>query len=191
VYTRLTDPLPDDAVVLATPEAGWPLPTVKGKVISVYHENPLLQDQAARYVATAQFFSTPMTEIERAELIRKYEPGYLLLEGDAETEELQRWLVMHGQQVAGIGNFRMYRLQATADDAEQPAALVQEELVETSNPWPTPQTAPVTEPPPELSFEDAESAEVEESIESDSDMPDEEGSQPPAYGAPIAEPVVN
>jgi hypothetical protein len=45
LYTGLTAPLPESAAVLATARVGWPLPTVKAKVVFLYHENPMLLDQ--------------------------------------------------------------------------------------------------------------------------------------------------
>jgi hypothetical protein len=52
LYAEFTAPLPESAVVLATARVGWPLPTVKAKVVSLFHENPTLLDQDERYLST-------------------------------------------------------------------------------------------------------------------------------------------
>jgi hypothetical protein len=121
VYETLTDPLPEEAVVLTTPSVGWPLPTFKGKVISLYHENPMLLDQEERYAATTAFFAAPQKAGVRTALIEKYGATHLLLSGEPKNTDLVNWLLAHTKLVAGVGRFRMYELVPFATAARPPA----------------------------------------------------------------------
>jgi hypothetical protein len=121
VYETLTDPLPEEAVVLTTPSVGWPLPTFKGKVISLYHENPMLLDQEERYAATSAFFDAPQEAGLRTALIEKYGATHLLLSGEPGNTDLADWILAHTKQVAGVGRFRMYGLLPSATAARPPA----------------------------------------------------------------------
>jgi len=125
LYTRLTDPLPEEAIVLATPAVGWPLPTIKGKVVSIYHENPILVDQQERYIATINFFVQPQEPGVRTALIKRYDISHLLLKGEPSTAELNDWMTAHVLLLASIGDYRMYRLLASATDAAPPPPPVQ------------------------------------------------------------------
>ena len=58
LYDRLTKQVGPEDVVMAIPEVAWPLPTVRGKAVSAYHENPLLLDQFDRARVVAEFFTT-------------------------------------------------------------------------------------------------------------------------------------
>ena len=85
VYRSLTDPLAEDSVVLATASLGWPLPTLKAKVVSLYHENPLVHDQVNRYQATGNFFYRPIDAEQRAMIIGRYDVSHVLIsEADPE-----------------------------------------------------------------------------------------------------------
>jgi hypothetical protein len=127
LYTRLTDPLTDDAIVLATPIVGWPLPTVKGKVVSIYHENPMLLDQQERYVRTVEFFENAQSEGLRSGLIRDYDISHLLIKGQPLTPELNDWLNVHARPLVGVGEYRMYKLLPSATAAAPPPKPVEAE----------------------------------------------------------------
>ncbi len=114
LYTELTKPLPEEAIVLATPVVGWPLPTVKAKAVSVFHENPMLLDQQKRYIETTRFFEETQNESQRSAVIRYYKVTHLLLKGEPETQELGDWLNMHAEQVSTVGSYQMYKLRASA-----------------------------------------------------------------------------
>jgi len=131
LYSRLTDPLPEEAVVLATPAVGWPLPTIKGKVVSLYHANPMLVDQYERFIATSNFFELPQEPDVRTALIKRYGTTHLLLKGEPSTAELNDWLTAHVRLLASIGDYRMYRLLASSTDAVPPPPPVQVDEQET------------------------------------------------------------
>jgi hypothetical protein len=112
LYTQLTDRLPESAVVLATPAVGWPLPTVKGKVVSLYHENPMLLDQDERYAASEAFFYSDIDEQTRVGIVRGYNVTHVLTR-TTETYVLpaaHEWINQHAVLVAEVGNYRMYEL---------------------------------------------------------------------------------
>ena len=127
VYTQLTEPLTDDAIVLATPVVGWPLPAIKGKVVSIYHENPMLLDQQERYVRTVEFFEDAQNESVRAELIRNYSVTHLLIKGQPLTPELHAWLNIHTKPLVDVGEYRMYKLLPSAVAAAPPPKPEEEE----------------------------------------------------------------
>ena len=112
LYRELTDPLPDTAIVLATPAIGWPLPTVKAKVVSLYHENPMLLDQAERYAATEAFFFEDIDARNRIDIIEEYGVTHVLTR-NAEKSVLQAahdWIDQNAVLVASAADYRMYRL---------------------------------------------------------------------------------
>jgi hypothetical protein len=200
VYTQLTDPLPEEAIVLTMPDTGWPIPTIKGKLISLYYENPLLLDQTERHSDAVGFFEAPLSEGERAEFIHQYKPGYLLLVGDVKTAELRVWLAKHARLIAAVSEFRMFRLRDTAVDAYVPAVSEEQpveveelevELEAPANPAPVPA---VTEPPPPPQPEQpaAEVVTEQPTVEVTPEVPTspaQEESDSPAFGAPITEPA--
>jgi hypothetical protein len=128
IYTQLTEPLDADSIVMATPLHGWPLPGVKGKVVSLYHENPMLLDQQQRYVDSSRFFTQGMTEAERAGLVVQYGVTHTLLVGSAPTEQLGNWLWRHSDNVAEVGDYRMYKLRASSRAAYKPVLPEPENL---------------------------------------------------------------
>ena len=129
VYSRLTDSLPEDSVVLATPEVGWPLPTTRGKVVAVFHENPMLPDQRDRYLAALTFFERPMSERDRADMLVKYDVSHVLLKGDPVEADLQEWIDAHALRIAVVGDYRMYwLLESATESASPPEAAVEPAL---------------------------------------------------------------
>jgi hypothetical protein len=132
LYEGLTGPIPDTAVVLTTAQLGWPLPTVKGKVVSLYHENPMLEDQGERYQVTADFFYAPISAGSRSSIARRYDVTHVLTSyGDKSiSKDTYSWLGEHARLVATLGNFRMYKLlpmayAAPPDPVELPPVAVE------------------------------------------------------------------
>ncbi len=189
VYQSLTAPLDDTSVVLTTAALGWPLPTVKGKVVSIYHENPLLLDQVTRYQATGDFFYRPIGEDQRAEIVTRYGVSHVLLsEGDANLNpNVSEWLSRFSKPVSTVGNYRMYELLDTV-----PRIIPK---LEPAEPEPA-------EPAEETIVTEAPATEVSAGFDVNPDMSDEAGptEQPAAepdeapassFGAPIAPPIIN
>ncbi|MGI9289655.1 MAG: hypothetical protein ACR2QG_00095 [Gammaproteobacteria bacterium] len=160
IYQQLTQPLADDSVVLATPMHGWPLPAVKGKVVSLYHENPMLIDQQQRYAETMRFFEQSLSDAERTQVIGDYRPDHLLLVGQPATSNLTTWLNRHALLVAKVGDYRMFRLRDTASAGYVPP------------------------PPPEETAEEAASGDISFVEEA----PDEPVAAPVSLSEPVVKP---
>ena len=180
LYAELTEPLPADGVVLTTPRLGWPLPTVKAKVVSLFHENPMLVDQAERYVATMDFFYKPLSDQERSSIVRRYQATHLLADSsDTDVDPtLSAWLQRYAAAVSVIENYRMYDI----DLASLPAPAVQARP--RRQPRVEPEVAPVPAPVSQLPAETP----ATEPPEADAD---DTQSEDAAFGAPIAEPLLN
>ena len=116
LYTELTAPLAEESVVLATAKTGWPLPSFKGKVVSVLKTNPLLTDQAERHQASGEFFYQPLPDSARSVIAQRYGATHVLLSfGDKGVErQLHSWLGEHARLSASVGHYRMYRLLSSA-----------------------------------------------------------------------------
>jgi hypothetical protein len=195
LYTELTKPLSEEAIVLATPVVGWPLPTVKAKVISVFHENPMLLDQQKRYVVTTDFFEKPQNESQRSAVVRDYKVTHLLLKGEPETKELDSWLNLHAVQVSSAGSYRMYKLLNSAAAAAPPPEPKQLEEPVAVEPIIMPSATVQTVNPLPVSAPPTKQAEptVAKSKPKQPAQPAPARSGNPsvgAYGAPIAEPLI-
>lgn len=125
LYTRLTAPLPDDAVVMSTPYLGWVLPTVKGKTIALYHENPMLLDQLERQDAVRRFHSEPLGAAERQRIVQQYRVSHVLMsEGEQGLlPEVWQWLEHHARVVVRVERFVMYELLPSASPVAQRTGL--------------------------------------------------------------------
>lgn len=75
-YEKLASLLPPDAVVMAQRLEGWPLPTFAGKVVALWHPNPLVHDSAERARDVKAFFSPLTDNAQRIALLRKYGATY-------------------------------------------------------------------------------------------------------------------
>jgi hypothetical protein len=125
LYSKLTGPLAESSVVLSTAQVGWPLPTVKGKVVALYHENPMVADQNQRYRDTMEFFYRQLEDQQRTDIIRGYQATHLLV-SDSDTAvapevsaALATWLSEHAIPVAKVGSYRMYDI---VEDSLGPAS---------------------------------------------------------------------
>jgi hypothetical protein len=67
-------------VVLSPALAGWPLPTYAGKIIALYHTNPLVRDSSQRTRDSEAFFDLRTTNRERRELIARYGAKHLFFD---------------------------------------------------------------------------------------------------------------
>lgn len=122
VYGELLAPVTDDAVVLAMPETGWPVAAHKGRVVSLYKDNPMLGDQEERLQATRDFFLEPTEDLDRVATIQQYAVSHVLL--DAADEELHAdvrpWLDSYSRLVAEHGSLRMYQLAEALHQVKLP-----------------------------------------------------------------------
>jgi hypothetical protein len=179
LYETLTETLDDSAVVMTTASLGWPLPTVKGKVVSLYHENPILLDQLERYQATGDFFYRPISANKRAELVTRYNATHVLISGrDKEVQPaLGNWLESYARLVSSVDSYRMYLLLDTVPRIKPQPVAKQPEV---TRPVPTPLPRPVLIP--------TERTEVMPDVVPPADAVDAE---PSSFGAPIASPILN
>jgi hypothetical protein len=112
LYERLTMQVGPEDVVMAVPDVAWPLPTVRGKAVSAYHENPLLLDQFDRAEVVDEFFTEGTTGERREEILVEYQVKFVLLKNaDTEApESFMNWLNDVSEPVASVGEYTMYRL---------------------------------------------------------------------------------
>jgi hypothetical protein len=114
VYTRLTRDIPESAIVIGNPRLTWPLPTFRGKAVSLpeNHENSLVPDEAERIEAERAFLSADATVAERIAIVNQYRVSHVLINPSKTEPELIRWLDGSGQLIAEVGNFQMFVLKA-------------------------------------------------------------------------------
>jgi len=100
---------PED-VVIAPPEVAWPLPTVTGKAVSLYHENPMLTDQMQRAADVGTFFTMGTDAATREAILEQYDVSWVLIDGSDVPQAFTDWVQSIGEQTAEVGTYRMYRL---------------------------------------------------------------------------------
>ncbi|MDG1462410.1 MAG: hypothetical protein P8R04_02480, partial [Gammaproteobacteria bacterium] len=110
LYKKLTPGIGPNDVVIAPLALAWPLPTVTGKAVVAYHQNPLLMDQFQRLEVIAEFFAPDTVPQRRDEIIQTYEVKYMLLEGSAIPDSFMRWTMTVAEPIASVGSYTMYRL---------------------------------------------------------------------------------
>jgi hypothetical protein len=182
-------------VVLTTPRLGWPLPTVKGKVVSLYHENPMLLDQAERYVATMNFFYQPLDDLERADIVKRYKASHLLTYASDSSLDpaVADWLSRYATQVAEAGDYRMYAIDLEAlpvvipePEVSQPA----DDTTESTDAEPPADQQNVTIDQRGDGALDGADALPEEAAVLPAEVGDE-NNEKKSFGAPIAEPILD
>lgn len=181
VYAQLTERMEYNDVVLTTAQLGWPVPTVRGKVVALHRENPMLEDQQERRAATGYFFyDRSASDASRSGIAKHYGATYVLTSSNDTRirQDVYNWLDQHSRLTAAIGDYRMYRLMssayAAAPDEPQPAATPQP-AVAASAPVAS-SSAPPVNSPVTLPAAPARSR-----------VPDVDESD---YGAPIAAPII-
>jgi hypothetical protein len=75
---RLSLFIPDEAIVMAPARLSWPLPTFKGKVVPLYHTNPMVVDRYQRLMDTHRFFQVDTTQEDRLKILRNYKVTHIL-----------------------------------------------------------------------------------------------------------------
>jgi len=188
LYTQLLAPVPAGATVLATPPVGWPIPSIKGKVVALRNENPLLLDQSRRYKQVADFFYRPVDDLHRIAILQRYDAHYVLINTtDAPMHAaVIPWLDAYGNVVAQRGPYRMYQMSAALYKVRLPEA----------EPQSAPPAMPV-EPEPDTESKvspvapssPAPRLRGEQSGDNPDQQPEDEAA--PSFGAPIAAPIVD
>jgi hypothetical protein len=102
---RLAQYFPSDAVILAPARVSWPIPTFKGKVVAVYHANPMVGDCLVRYMDTNRFFQVETSPAERLEILRKYNPTHIAYKKTKMPEVVKNQIKSFGEIT---GSFKDY-----------------------------------------------------------------------------------
>ena len=114
LYRRLTPGVGPTDVVIAPVSLAWPLPTVTGKAVVAYHQNPLLTDQFERLDVVAEFFTLGTDSQRRHEIIEAYQVSYMLLNVSDAPESFLDWTVVVAEPIAVVGDYTMYRFLPTS-----------------------------------------------------------------------------
>ena len=73
--------IPDEAIVMAPAQISWPLPTFTGKVVALFHDNPMVTDHQKRRKDTDRFFQVETTQEDRLKILRRYKVTHILFKG--------------------------------------------------------------------------------------------------------------
>ena len=102
--------IPEDAVVLAPLEISWPLPSFSGKVIAVFHSNPLVQDVGHRFNNNKKFFSKEASWKERMNILKHYQVTHVLYKEDQLPKSIRNKLNRIGVTVGKVKNYLIVEL---------------------------------------------------------------------------------
>jgi hypothetical protein len=100
------------AVVLANPLLSWPLPTFGPKVLTLFHDDPLVLDLTTREHDVARFLG-PASNEERRQILARYRVTHVLL-GRESNGALLRFLRQHGMVRRVGAGFQLYTLDPNA-----------------------------------------------------------------------------
>ena len=95
-YAFLATYLKPGDVVLSDTFTSWVIPAMSGaKVVSLFHDNPLVPDNAARMNDTRSFFSPGTSQSERMAIVKRYGATHILIHKGLENFEyallLKEW----------------------------------------------------------------------------------------------------
>ena len=190
LYADLFAEVGEDAVVLSSADDGHALAALGNKVVAIRYVNPLLADRRARYDATDDFFFRPIDELERVEIIQRYDVSHVLVNTKIRkvAERAEPWVAKYGRLLAQRGTYRVYELSPALHDVILP-------VDEPAQSPPAPATAAAERAVGDTGKTSMES--VANTPETAPDRPAEsapvEDSAEPArsFGAPIASPVLD
>jgi hypothetical protein len=112
VYTELTASLPESAIVIGEARLTWPLPTFRGKAVSIPEDRAglLVPDEADRIEAERLFLDGATSDAIRNRIIQQYDVSHALISNTNSAPGLLRWLNSNAEQVAVVGRYEMYAL---------------------------------------------------------------------------------
>ncbi len=110
--------VPRDGVVMARPILAWPIPTFAGKVISLFHRNPMVPDMAERDRSVTLFFDPASSAAERAQILRDYSVSHVLIDSADTPDEVRRYLSSIGIVRKTFGNLRLVEVRPTSARAD-------------------------------------------------------------------------
>jgi hypothetical protein len=70
--------IPNEAIVLAPMRLSWVIPTFFGKVVGLFHDNPMVANDHLRHSAIHTFFRVNTTKETRLEILRRYKVTHIL-----------------------------------------------------------------------------------------------------------------
>jgi hypothetical protein len=105
-YQPIVTNLDESSIVMVDQLLGWALPSLKGKVVSGMHYNPLISDRKQRYRDVREFFNLQTTETEKDLLLEKYRVTHILIKNDIDNAEQYR---LKGQ-FKELGEFTLIKL---------------------------------------------------------------------------------
>lgn len=104
--------VPEDGVVMARPMLAWPVPTFGGKVVSLFHPNPMVPDQADRKRHVTAFFSAATPVAERRRIVRNYGVTHVLIDAADTADAVLTFLYLEGTIVETRDDLQLIALPA-------------------------------------------------------------------------------
>jgi hypothetical protein len=108
---RLSLFIPDEAIVMAPAQLSWPLPTFKGKVVALFHTNPMVADDYQRRRHTHMFFQVETTKEDRLKILRRYKVTHILFKIKNISESVRNNLEEFGSVVKKTGDYVIIKLR--------------------------------------------------------------------------------
>jgi len=108
---RLALFIPDEAIVMAPARLSWPLPTFTGKVVALYHINPMVADHFPRRRDTFTFFQAETTQEIRLEILKRYKVTHILFKRKNMPETVRDDLNDFGSVAEKIDDYVIIKLR--------------------------------------------------------------------------------
>ncbi len=103
--------MPRDSVVLARHLLAWPIPTFGGKVISLYHNNPMVPDAKNRARDVDRFFDPNAPSEVRTGILRKYDVAFALIDVTDTPPEVLDYLSSVAVLRNQLGDLQMFQFR--------------------------------------------------------------------------------
>lgn len=112
LYTALTADLPESAVVIGNARLTWPLPTFRGKAVSLpdNHENSLVPDQFERVAAEKVFLAPETPFADRDAIVRKYGATHVIINDRTTVPQLKEWLQSRSMPLTTVERYQIWAL---------------------------------------------------------------------------------
>lgn len=100
------------ALILAGERDAWPLPAFGPRVISLLHENPLVEGPFERRAAVDRFFDGHVKDDERSQILTKYRVTHVLAKR-VRSNRVRRFLSRHSTRKNLPGGYELYELASS------------------------------------------------------------------------------
>lgn len=102
----------NDDLVIADIDTGWMVPSFGGKVIAALHPQAFITGMPEREQAIAAFFNSPLNEAQRLQILRQYQPVFLLLDmQNPRSATIQKELSEFIQLIEQNEKYRLFKIQ--------------------------------------------------------------------------------